>query len=130
MERWEKDAYRSFENAQDKLKNCGELWIDINEEEDGPLWYVDIGDGNLTWTYYNIILRFYREKRKIVICANPNNLRHGAWSRWPEILLDKFFPRTNWENRGANFILHMKADIEVAVREHKWFKFSLHHEGG
>ena len=24
----------------------------------------------------------------------------------------------------------MKADIEVAVREHQWFKFLLHHEGG
>ena len=24
----------------------------------------------------------------------------------------------------------MKVDIEVAVREHQWFKFLLHHEGG
>ena len=24
----------------------------------------------------------------------------------------------------------MKVDIEVAVREHQWFKFMLHHEGG
>ena len=24
----------------------------------------------------------------------------------------------------------MNADIEVAVREHQWFKFMLHHEGG
>ena len=82
MERWEKDAYRSFENAQEKMKNCGELWIDRNEEEDGPLWYVDIGDDNLTWTSYNLILRFCREQRNIVICADPNNLRHGAWSGW------------------------------------------------
>ena len=130
MEIWEKEAYRSFESAQEKLKNCGEIWIDRNEEEDGPLWYIEIRDGNLTWTSYNLILRFCREQCKIAICADPNNLRHGAWSGWTEILLDKFFPRTDWENRRANFILHMKADIEVAVREHQWFKFMLHHEGG
>ena len=54
MERREKDAYINFENAPEKLKNCGELRIDQNEEKDGPLWYVDIEDGNLTWTSYNL----------------------------------------------------------------------------
>ena len=98
MERWEKYAYRNFENAQEKLKNCGELWIDRNEEKDGPMWYVDIGDGNLTWTSYNLILRLCREQCKIVICADPTNLRHGAWFGWTEILLNKFCPRTDWEN--------------------------------
>ena len=128
MERWERFAYRSFENTQEKLKSCRELWIDHNEEKYGPLWYVDIGDGNLTWTSYNLILQFYREQCKIVICADPANLRHGAWSGWTEVLLDKFCPRTDWENRHANFILHMKADIEIADREHQWFKFMLHHQ--
>ena len=78
MERWERDVYRSFEGDQEKLKDCGEVWLDHNEEEDDPLWYVDIGDGNITWTSYNLILRFWREQRKIVICADPNNLQHGA----------------------------------------------------
>ena len=80
MERWEKIAYRSFENAQEKLKGCRELWIDCNKEKDGLIWYVDIGDGNLTWTSYNLILQFCREQRKIIICADPTNLRHNAWS--------------------------------------------------
>ena len=48
MERWKRDAFRNFENAQEKLKSCRELWIDCNEEKDGPIWYVDIGDENLT----------------------------------------------------------------------------------
>ena len=61
MERWERDAYRSFENSQEKLKGCRELWIDRNEEKDGPIWYVDIRDGNLTGTSYNLILQFCRE---------------------------------------------------------------------
>ena len=74
MERLEHNAYMSFEGAQEKLKDCGEVWLDGNEEEDGLLWYVDIGDGNLTWTSYNLILKFCREQRKIVICADPNNL--------------------------------------------------------
>ena len=46
MERWERNAYRSFEGAQEKLKDCREVWLYRNEEEDVPLWYVDIGDGN------------------------------------------------------------------------------------
>ena len=74
MKRWEHDAYRSFESTQEKLKYCREVWLDHNEEEDGLLWYVDIGDDNLTWTSYNLILIFYREQRKIVICGDPNNL--------------------------------------------------------
>ena len=130
MERWEREAYKSFENAQEKLRGCRELRMDCNEEKDGPLWYVDIGYGNLTWTSYNLILQFCREQRKIVICADPANLKHGAWSGWTEVLLDKLCPRTDWENRRANFILHMKADIEIADREHQWFKFMLHHQGG
>ena len=84
----------------------------------------------MTWTCYNLILQFCREQRKIVICKDPANLRHGAWSGWTEVLLDKFYPRTDWENHHANFILHMKADIEIADREHQWFKFMLHHQGG
>ena len=55
MERWERDAFQNFENAQEKLKGCRELWINCNNEKDGPIWYVDIGDGNLTWTSYNFI---------------------------------------------------------------------------
>ena len=68
-----------------------------------------------------------REQRKIIICADLAKLRHNAWSGWKEVLLDKFCPRTDWVNRRANFILHMKADIEVADKEHQWFKFMLHH---
>ena len=45
-------------------------------------------------------------------------------------IIRPFSPRTDWENRHVKFILHMIADIEVAVREHQWFKFMLHHEGG
>ena len=37
MERWKRDAFRNFENAQEKLKACRELWIDCNEEKDGPI---------------------------------------------------------------------------------------------
>ena len=77
-----------------------------------------------------MILQFCREQRKIIICADPTNLRHNAWSSWTEVLLDKFCPRLDWVNRRANFILHMKADIEVVDREHQWFKFMLHHNGG
>ena len=129
MERWERDAYRNFENAQEKLKGCKELWIDCNEEKEGSVWYVDIGDGNLTWTFYNLILQFCREQRKIIIYVDPTNLKHNAWSGWTKVLLDNFCPRMDWVNRRANFILHMKADIEVADTEHQWFKFMLHHHG-
>ena len=84
----------------------------------------------MTWTSYNLILQFCTEQRKIVIYADLANLRHGAWSSWTEVLLDKFYPRTDWGNCCANFILHMKADIEIDDREHQWFKFMLHHQGG
>ena len=78
LERWERSAFRSFENAQSKLKNCKELWINCNEENDLPVWYVDIGEGNLTWTSYSLILQFCREERSIVICGDPGNLRNKS----------------------------------------------------
>ena len=58
MERWERDAFQNLENDQ---KNLKEIWIERNEEKDGPIWYVDIRDGNLTWTSYNLILQFCRD---------------------------------------------------------------------
>ena len=56
MERWEREEYKSFENAHEKLKGCKEIWIDCNEEKVGSIGYVDIEDGNLSWTSYNMIL--------------------------------------------------------------------------
>ena len=72
MERWEKDDFTSFANAKEKLRDCREVWMDYEESE--QLWYIDIGDGHLTWTSYNLILQCYREEQKIIICADPANL--------------------------------------------------------
>ena len=94
-------------------------------------WYIDIGDGNLTWTSYNLILQCCREEGYIIICADPANLRYNTtWSGWTDILLDNFCPRIDWENRRANFIAHLKADMEIANKQNQWFKFKLHYEGG
>ena len=130
LERWEISTFRSFENAQSKLKNFKELWIDCNEENDQPVWYVDIGEGNLTWSSYSLILQFGREERFIMICGDPGNLQNKSWSGWTEIFLDKFYPHVDWVNRRANFILHLQADMEVADQNHQWFKFLLRHQGG
>ena len=78
-----------------------------------------------------MILQCCREEKEIIICADPANLRHNTtWSRWTDILLDKFCPRVDWENRRANFIVHLKSDMEIADQVNQWFKFKLHFEGG
>ena len=76
MERWEKEAFYSFTDAQNKLRNCREIWMDRDDIE--AVWYIDIGDGQLTWTSYNLILQCWREEGYIIICANPANLRYNA----------------------------------------------------
>ena len=130
LERCERSTFRIFKNAQSKLRNCKEIWIDCNEESDLPVWYVDIGEGNLTWTSYSLIVQFCREQRLVVICGDPGNLRNKSWSRWTKIFLDKFCPRADWVNRRANFILHLQADMKVADQNHQWFKFLLRNQGG
>ena len=129
MERWEKDAFISFAEAKGKLRDCREVWMDYCDED--RLWYIDICDGHLTWTSYNLILQCCREEQSIIICADPANLKSNTtWSGWTKILLDHLCPRADWENRCANFITHLQVDMEIADRENQWFKFMLHYEGG
>ena len=64
------------------------------------------------------------------MCGDPGNLQNKYWSCWTEVLLDKFFPRVDWVNHRANFILHLQADMEVVDQNHQWFKFLLSHQGG
>ena len=128
LERWEKDAFQSFSNAYQKISECKELWL--REDKNGEK-YVDLCDGHLTWTSYNLILQYCRERGSIIICADPADLEYNqTWSGWTDVFLDTFCPRTDWENRRANFILHLKADLEVAHQNFQWFKFKLIHEGG
>ena len=54
LERWDKEAFFSFADATGKLRDCSEVWIDYDDDE--HLWYIDIGNGSLTWTSYNLIL--------------------------------------------------------------------------
>ena len=129
LERWEKETFFSFADATGKLRDCSEVWIDYDDDE--HLWYIDLGNGSLTWTSYNLILQCCRENETVMIFANPSNLKANAkWSGWTDVFLDKFCPRHDWENRRANFILHLKADLEVAHQREYWFKFKLHFEGG
>ena len=128
LERWEKDAFQSFSNAYQKISECKELWL--CEDKNGEK-YVDLCDGHLTWTSYNLILQYCRERGSIIICADPADLEYNQTrSGWTDVFLDTFCPRTDWENRRANFILHLKADLEVAHQNFQWFKFKLIHEGG
>lgn len=130
MECWEKKAFRDLRNAEEKLRKCREIWVDCNEEKEGVVWYVDLGEGNLTWTTYNLILQFCREQTSIVVCADPGNMRNKKWSGWTEVFLDKFCPRKDWIERRANFILHLEADMQAADQHNQWFKFLLRHHGG
>ena len=112
LQRWEKDAFLSFEQAEKKLAECREICLDHDDESN---IYIDLGAGNLRWTSFNLILQCCRENREIFICADPDSLRHDTkWSGWTDIFLDMFCPHNDWENRKANFILHLKADMEVA----------------
>ena len=129
LERWEKEAFFSFADATGKLRDCPEVWTDYDDTD--HLWYIDLCAGNLTWTSYNLILQCCRENDTVVIFADPANLKANAkWSGWTDVFLDKFCPRTEWENHRENFILHLKADMEIAHQRELWFKFKLHFEGG
>ena len=92
LERWEKEAFLSFHDAREKLIKNRDVWIDCNPEKEGEVWYVDIGHGRLSWYTYSLILQFCREQGKVVVCADPSNLRNRAWTGWTEILLDRFCP--------------------------------------
>ena len=76
LECWEKEAFVNFRDARDKLVHCREVWLDYEDQE--QIWYVDIGQGHLTWTSYNLILQFCREEKKIIICADLANLRYNT----------------------------------------------------
>ena len=78
LERWEKEAFLSFHDAREKLIKNRDVWIDCNPEKEGEVWYVDIGHGRLSWYTYSLILQFCREQGKVVVCADPSNLRNRA----------------------------------------------------
>ena len=112
LERWEKDAFQSFADAYPNISECRELWV--GEDNNGEK-YVDLCDGRLTWTSYNLILQYCRERGSIIICADPVDLAFNqTWSGWTDVFLDTFCPRNDWENWCENFILHLKSDLEVA----------------
>ena len=97
LERWEKDAFQSFSNAYPKLSECREVWL--GEDKNGDK-YVDLCDDRLTWTSYNLILQYCRERGSIIICSDPADLAYNStWSRWTDVFLDTFCPRIDWENR-------------------------------
>ena len=84
----------------------------------------------LTRNSYNLILQFCREQGETIICGDPSIQVQQQWLGWTEVFLDNFFPRKDWVQRRANFILHLQAHMIIAHHNHMWFKFKLRHLGG
>jgi hypothetical protein len=106
LEKWARTSYFGLNQVEEKLSR-GWVGTWIEYDNDG-LCYCDIGTGSLTWDSYALIQQLEKEKGKIVVCVDANNLVQHAWTGWTELLLEKFFPRKDWTKKKSYFILKLK----------------------
>ena len=122
LENGKNKHFFSLRQARKKLIDHMDFWLDAVQEKWKEIWYVDLGQGYLTWTSYNLILQFCREEHGIIICAYPSNLINHEWSGWTEVLSKKIldpvhFAPSDWYASSAPEPFVVQIQIETS-----WWK--------